>query len=314
MKRLLRFLAGIAAICGVILLVTFTYAITKRVWVGAKHSKQGHVRVLDVSGIIASSSAFLKEAEEIGKNPATKAILLRVNSPGGLVAPSQEIYQAILKLDKKIPVIVSMGALAASGGYYVALGGRKIYANSGTLTASIGVIMEFANTSGLYKWARIERFTIKAGKFKDVGSPLREMTPAERELLTTMATDIHAQFRGAVQDRRKLTQTELDGTADGRVMTGSQAKAAKLVDALGGFQDALEEARRVAQLPEDAPVVYPESKKGLFQRIVLGDDEGGSEGRVSSSIGRIIQNLGEALQFREGAWRVMLLAPFSETL
>jgi protease-4 len=278
------------------------------VWFSSKHGKdssKGHIAVVDLDGIIMTSSSKIKELEEAQKAPGVKAIVLRINSPGGLVAPSQELYDAVRRVDKKVPVIASMGSLAASGGYYTAVGARKIYANSGTLTASIGVIMEFANTSKLYQWAKVERFALKGGKFKDVGSPLRPMTEDERALLMGLITDIHQQFRATVKERRKLTDQELDNTADGRIMTGNQAKKAKLVDELGGYEDAISDAKKIAGLPEDAPVVFPESKDGLLKKILFGDNE-----ESKTDLSAIFSSLKALPDLNIGAkWRLWLLAP-----
>jgi len=300
MKALLRAFAVTAASCAIIVILTFTFAFIKKIWFGRAQIKKGHVAVLDVNGIILSSSSFLRELEERLENPAVKALVIRINSPGGLVAPSQEIFEALKKTDEKIPVYVSMGALSASGGYYVALGGRKIYANPGTLTASIGVIMEFVNVNKLYQWAKIERYALKAGKFKDIGSPFRAMTPEERELLDRLLSDIHQQFKFTVKERRKLGDEQLEMVTDGRIMSGHQALQTKLVDALGGSEDAIRDAKKAAGLPETAYVDYPESKTGLLRKILWGDSE---------SIFDILSHFNTA-NFSSG-WRVLLLAPLA---
>jgi protease-4 len=304
MKGILRLLGAAAALCGVILLLTLTFAIAKLVWFGkSSESRKGHVAVVDVSGIILSSYSTVKEIRELEENSGVKAVVVRINSPGGLVAPSQEIFEALKSIDKKVPVIISMNSLAASGGYYIALGGRKIYANPGSITASIGVIMEFANLSKLYNWAKVERYVLKAGKFKDVGSELRDMTPEEKELLNKFLTDVHQQFKTAVRERRKMTVEEVDAIADGRIMTGSQAKTAKLVDALGGFEDAVKEAKKVAGLSETAPVIYPEKPSNMLRKIILGEE--GSE-----TLSRLTEVMSEASSLGlNSGWHVLLLSP-----
>lgn len=308
MKGAFRVLGLLALSMIVIFTFTMTAAVVKKVWF-SKHAKDtsgDHVAVVDLSGVIMGVGSKLRDLEELTEDTSTKAIVVRINSPGGLVAPSQELYEAIRRADTKIPVVISMGSLAASGGYYAALAGRKIYANPGTLTASIGVIMEFANTQKLYQWAKIERFTLKAGKFKDIGSPLRDMTPEEKALMTSMLTDIHKQFRDTVKERRKLTDAELDNSADGRIMTGSQAKAAKLVDELGGFDDAVKAAKELAKLPAKAPVVYPEDKSSLFKRIIFGEDEASELADLSA---RLKDNF--LPPFALNRWQIMLLAPLA---
>ncbi len=307
MRQLLRVLGAVVSIFLIVLLASFTFAFIQKMWFG-KSSSKNHVAVVDLSGIITNSVSFTRTLTDQLENKGTKAIIVRINSPGGVVGPSQEMYEAIRKADEKVPVIISMGPLAASGGYYAALGGRKIFASPGTLTASIGVIMELANTEKLYTWAKIERFTLKAGKFKDTGTPLRAMKPEEKELLTAMLLDIHQQFRDTVKERRKLTDAELDGCADGRVMTGSQAKKAKLVDVLGGLEDAIHEAKQMAKLPEDTEVTYPGQREGLIKKLLLGSDE--EETRFSGSLQKLGAGL-SALFSNEitPPWRVLLLAP-----
>jgi protease-4 len=223
--------------------------------------------------VIVSSKAFTEKIQDHLENKRTKALLIRVNSPGGIVAPSQEMYEAVRRADEKIPVFVTMGSVAASGGYYLSLGARRIFANPGTLTASIGVIMEFANTEKLYQWAKIDRFSITSGKFKDAGSPFRPMKPEERALFNLMVQDIYRQFRDTVRVRRKLSEEELESSTDGRVMTGRQALESRLVDELGGAEDALRELKKTAGLSEDAEVLYPEDEKGMLEEILLGKDD-----------------------------------------
>ena len=164
MKPLLRALAATAIVCTIILFVATTLAFVGAMWPGKGKLGNDHIAVVNVSGIIYTSTELLKEIDDIAQDENVKALVVRINSPGGLVAPSQEYYEAFKKLDKKIPVVVSMASVAASGGYYAALGGRKIYANPGTLTGSIGVIMEFVNNQKLYKWAKIDRYSLKAGR------------------------------------------------------------------------------------------------------------------------------------------------------
>ncbi len=308
MKVIFRFAAAILTICFCIVVATFTFQLVSNRFFSKSSKSKAHIAVVDLTGIIMSSSSLTRELEELTERENVKAIVLRINSPGGVVAPSQEIFEALKKTDLKKPVIASMGSLAASGGYYAALGARKIYANPGTLTASIGVIMEFVNTEKLYTWAKVTRFNITAGKFKDVGSPLREMKPEEKALLTSMLTDIHTQFRTAVQERRKLTPEQLDAVADGRVMTGNQAFNAKLVDQLGGFEDALKEAKAAAKIPEDSYVEYPRNKGGLVREILFGSDRDDAED-LSSKLSLFIDSF-KTTSFIPG-WKILAIAPLS---
>lgn len=303
MTKLFRALGAAAACCGLLLLVALTFAIAKAVFFGKDSTtRKGHVAVIELSGIIVSSSSFLEDLRDLQDNSGVKAIVVRLNTPGGVVGPSQEIYEALKEVDKKTPVVASMGTLAASAGYLISLSARKIYANPGTLTASIGVIMEFANLEKLYDWAKIERYVIKSGKFKDIGSEIRKMTPDERELLNRMILDIYGQFRGTVKERRKLSEAELDAVADGRVLSGNQAKQAKLIDALGSIDDAIKEAKKLAGLPDSAPVIYPESKDSLFKKYILGS-------KTTQTLNRLDNALGVAAEGLTPGWQILMLAP-----
>ncbi len=175
---------------------------------------------------------------------------MRINSPGGVVGPTQEVHDAILRLRRAgKPVVASLGAVAASGGYYIAVAADQIYANPGTLTGSIGVIMQMANFEQLMKKVGVDYVVVKAGQFKDLGNPGRPMTPDERRVLQTLLDDVHGQFIGAVASGRKLEREDVVRFADGRVFSGQQAKDLKMVDALGGLEDAVLAAGKLAGLP-----------------------------------------------------------------
>lgn len=302
----MRILGSIMAVCFTVMIVLLTLSILKRsTFETGKASYSPHVAVLDLSGIISSSASFIKETEALEQNKQCKAAIIRINSPGGVVAPSQEIYDAIKRLDTKIPVVISMGSLAASGGYYAALGGRTIFANPGTLTASIGVIMEFMNTEKLFDWAKVERVTMKAGKLKDVGSPTRKMMPEEKEFIQSLLNDVHAQFRAAVKERRHLTDEELEKTTDGRIMTGVQAKNAKLIDAIGGYQQAVKQAKKLAGLPDSAPVIIKEASHGLLKDLLFGDPEEESRwDHLFDVLSHAVSTLTDSSK-----WRVLYLSP-----
>jgi protease-4 len=176
------------------------------------------------------------------------------------------------------------------------------------MTASIGVLMEFLNTQKLYQWAKMDRFTITSGKFKDAGSPLKNMTAEEKALFQEMVNDIYSQFRHTVQERRKLTDAELDKVADGRVVTGAQALQAKLVDGLGGFEDALLEAKKLAKVSADAGVSYPEKSQGLLRKVLLGEEEEeGTSSRLWNLLSHAANQLPEPSQ--GPAWRLLWLSP-----
>lgn len=310
MRGILKVVGISLALFFTVLILTATFSFIRMAWFGGgKGPTANHVQVLDLNGVILTSGSLIKQFKEAVDNKSTKAIVLRINSPGGVVAPSQEIYEAVKKADTKIPVVVSMGSVAASGGYYIALGGRKIFANPGTMTASIGVIMEFMNTQKLYQWAKMDRFSITSGKFKDAGSPLKPMTAEDKALFQALVNDVYTQFRTEVKERRKLSEEELNKVADGRVVTGTQALQAKLVDTLGGFEEALAEAKTLAKLPADAPVAFPEKSQGLLRKIILGDDaeEEEASSRWWNLVSTAVNQLPNSLP--GPSWRVLWLSP-----
>ncbi len=219
------------------------------------------VAVLPVTGLIADSESTIEQLRKFTKDDSVKAIVLRINSPGGGVGPSQEIYEEVRKLKGKKVVVASMGALAASGGYYIACAAQKIYANPGTITGSIGVIMQFVNVKDLIEKIGLKGMVVKSGVFKDIGSPVRNMKPEERELLQGVIDNVHSQFIGAVAEGRKMDREKVAKIADGRIFSGEQAKALGLVDALGNLEDAVAEAGKLAKIEGEPRVVTPPKKK-----------------------------------------------------
>ncbi len=219
------------------------------------------VAVLPVTGLIADSESTIEQLKKFAKDDSVKAIVLRINSPGGGVGPSQEIYEEVRKLSGKKVVVASMGALAASGGYYIACAAQKIYANPGTITGSIGVIMQFVNVKDLIEKIGLKGMVVKSGAFKDIGSPVRDMKPEERELLQGVIDNVHSQFVGAVAESRKMDREAVAKIADGRIFSGEQAKALGLVDVLGNLEDAVAEAGKMAKIEGEPRVVTPPKKK-----------------------------------------------------
>jgi protease-4 len=309
MGSLLRFWGTAFLLCLTLFFSVLTLVIINKTWFGDSSSigrGQDRVAVVDLNGAIYKSGGFTRKINDFLEDKKVKALVVRINSPGGLVGPSQEIFQSLKKANEKIPVIASIGSVGASGGYYAALGARKIFANPGSLTASIGVISEFANLEKLYQWAHIERFTLKAGKLKDVGTETRKMTPEEREFLTSLLNDIHRDFKSAVKTHRNLSDAEVEKWTDGRVMTGSQALAAKLIDSLGGIEEAVLEAKTAAGLPEKAPVDLPErQKKGLLRELLGPEEDESLTGTLFQGAGRFFQ---QASSFERG-YRILLMAP-----
>jgi protease-4 len=226
---------------------------------GARGSNR--IGVLEIKGAIRGSEGqvddWLQDLKDFRDEDGIKAVVVRVNSPGGAVAPSQEIHDALVRTAKTKPVVVSMGNVAASGGYYVALGGSKIYAEPGTLTGSIGVIAQLPEVDGLMDWAHLKMHTVRSGKLKDLGSPFRPMTEEDQKFFQGLIDDVYGEFLATVAKDRKLPIEEVRPIADGRVLTGKQAKALKLIDELGGMEDAVEGAMELAHLKGKPTLVYP---------------------------------------------------------
>ncbi len=230
------------------------------------------IGVVEIRGVIADSKPILKALDEFKRNSSIKGILLRIESPGGGVGPSQEIYREVVRVGKTKPVLASLGGIAASGGYYIASGAKKIIANPGTLTGSIGVIINFGNFTELFKKIGYKPITIKSGKFKDIGNPGREMKPEEREYLEKLVKNVHEQFVKDVAKGRKLPVDRVKKIADGRIFTGEQAKKLGLVDGLGNFQDAVDELARMAKIKGEPKLVYPTPRRrGLMDILFEGE-------------------------------------------
>lgn len=281
--------------------------------VQAKIFGQGVVGVVEVNGVIMDSKKVLKQLRAFDDDPEVKAVVVRLNSPGGSVGPSQEIYDAVKRMKK--PTISSMGAVAASGAYYIAAGTQKIYANAGTITGSIGVIMEFINLEKLYEWAKVRRYSIKTGKFKDSGTDTREMTEEERALLQAMVNDVLMQFKTAVSEGRKIPISDLENLADGRIFSGSQAKSVKLVDELGGLDDAVMDAAKLAKIElkegKRPRVVYPDRNTRPRVLDYLLEDARDDELDNSSRMGGLVSLLARAFGITGGATPALINADAS---
>jgi len=219
------------------------------------------VGLVEVKGVIVDGAETIRQLRLLKKDARVKAVVLRVDSPGGVVGPSQEISAQVRELAKVKKVVVSMGSVAASGGYYISVPATLIYANPGTITGSIGVLMKFSNIEGLMGKVGMKAFTIKTGKFKDVGSPVRSMQPEERAMLQGVIDSTHQQFVRAVADGRKLPVPTVAALANGRIFSGEQALALKLVDRLGTLQDAIEEAARLGGIKGEPELIRPPKKR-----------------------------------------------------
>ena len=232
---------------------------------------QDSILYLQLDGVIMDGEDFLSDLREYASEPSIKAVLIRMNSPGGVVGPSQEIYHELLRIrtELKKPVVVSANALMASGGYYIAVAADKILVNEGTLMGSIGVIMEFANLEKLYDWAKVKRYSITTGKFKDTGSDARAMRDDEREFLQNLINEVHSQFKTAVVMSRKLDVDLVEQNADGRIFTGATGVKLGFADQIGGLHEAIRVASKLAGSKEDLELFDPnESQREL--RSLLG--------------------------------------------
>jgi len=219
------------------------------------------VAVVEIKGIIANAQPTIENLTEFSEDDSVKAVVLRIESPGGGVAPSQELYMEVRRTAERKPVVASMGSVAASGGYYVAAAAQKIYANPGTITGSIGVILQFTNFEELFKKIGFRMETVKSGTYKDLGNPSRKMTPEERVYLQEMIGNVHQQFVRDVAQGRHMQVEQVQGVADGRIFTGEQAKELGLVDELGNLKDAIAAAAKMGAIEGEPKVVYPEKKK-----------------------------------------------------
>jgi protease-4 len=228
------------------------------------------IGVVPVKGVILDSKPVNDVLEKFSKDDSIKAIILRIDTPGGGVGPSQEIFDKVRSVRKKgKTVVASMGSMATSGGYYVACAAEKIVANPGTLTGSIGVIMHFTNGEDLFKKVGLRASVIKSGKYKDAGSPFRDMTKEERELLQALIDDVHEQFVEAVSGSRTLDKEKVKEIADGRIFTGRQAVGLKLVDELGDLDHAAEVAATLAQLDGKPELVFPREERRSIWRFMM---------------------------------------------
>ncbi|MFT9848394.1 signal peptide peptidase SppA [Aneurinibacillus sp. REN35] len=238
-------------------------------WAAKTVSGNGINQVLQlyIEGVISEESgwnrsfdyeAILSQLNQAKDDPNIKAIVLRINSPGGAVVPTDELYHKIkqVKSETKKPIVVSMGSYAASGGYYLAAAGDKVFANASTLTGSLGVIASYMNYGELAKEYGIKENVIKSGKFKDIGNPMRDMTQDEHALLQNMINESYQQFVDVIVEGRKMPRDKVLQLADGRIYTGKQAKANGLIDELGTLEDATKAAQQMAKLQEATVIRY----------------------------------------------------------
>jgi len=235
-------------------------------------SGSGKIGVVEVKGAITSAEETIRELTDFRENRQIRAIVLRIDSPGGAVGASQEIYEEVKRTDAVKPVVASFGSVAASGGYYAALGARKIVTSPGTLTGSIGVIVKFPNLTEIFDKIGYRSEVIKSGKLKDIGAINRPMTDEEHALLQEIIDNVHRQFIDAVARSRKLPREQVVKLADGRIFSGEQALESGLVDEFGNFTDAVTLAARLAEMKNDQPPLeYPRERNFSILRLLMGE-------------------------------------------
>jgi protease-4 len=231
------------------------------------------IGVVDLEGVIITPKTVVDQLKKFGDDDSIKAIILHVNSPGGGVAASEEIYREVKRIrdDKKKRIVASIESVGASGAYYVSSATNKIYADKGSIVGSIGVIAEWVNYGDLLHWAKLKDITMKAGEFKDTGSPTRDMTPAEKEYLQSLIDNMHGQFIQAVADGRKTKFDDIKAIANGKVWTGEQALSMKLIDQVGDFQAAVDDTARSVGIKGEPVLVHPERDRKTVLDVLFGD-------------------------------------------
>jgi protease-4 len=257
-------LAGISFFLSLIVTLLFSVAGPSGVF-----SFNEKIGVLPINGPISESDTVVAQLVEFRKDRRIKAIILRVNSPGGGVGPSQEIFREIRKTLEAKKVIASLGSVAASGGYYVASAANKIVANPGTLSGSIGVLMEFVQVEELLKKIGVSVEVLKTGEFKDIGSFHRKLSERDREMIRTLVFDVQRQFVEAVAQGRDLPVEKVREIADGRILSGAQCKDLGLVDQLGNFEDAVELAKVMTGIRGEVTLVHPKKTRGKWWTLLL---------------------------------------------
>ena len=249
---------------GFVLLLSFGSKMVSSGFTSHYALSRGNVGIVEINGMILSSKKIIQNIKTFRDDDSIKAIILRIDSPGGGIAPSQEIYREVIKTRRDKKIITSMGSVAASGGYYIASATDKIIANAGTITGSIGVIMEYANIEEIAKKIGISPVVIKSGEFKDIGSPLRELKDSERKLLQDLVDELHLQFVNDAAKARGIDVETMLRLADGRVYTGQKAFDLKLIDRLGNLDDAVQWVGELAGIKEKLKPVYPKEDKITF--------------------------------------------------
>jgi len=231
------------------------------------------IGVVDLEGVILSPHPVVDELKKFGDDSSIKAIILHVNSPGGGVAASEEIYREVKRIrsEKKKKIVASIETVGASGAFYVASACDKVYADSGSIVGSIGVIAQWVNYGELLKWAKLKDVVIKTGEFKDTGNPARDLTPSEQAYMQSLIDNMFAQFIKAVADGRGLKYDDVKSIANGKVWTGEQALPMKLIDKMGDFQAAVDDTAKSVGISGEPTLVHPEKDRRTLLDLLTGD-------------------------------------------
>jgi protease-4 len=231
------------------------------------------IGVVDLEGVILSPQPVVSELKKFADDASIKAIILHVNSPGGGVAASEEIYREVKRVreEKKKTVVVSIETVGASGAYYIASASNKIYADQGSIVGSIGVIAQWVNYGDLLKWAKLKDVVIKTGEFKDTGNPARDLTPAEQAYMQSLIDNMFGQFVHAVADGRRMKFDDVKSIANGKVWTGEQALSMKLIDNVGDFEAAVKDTAKSVGISGEPTLVHPEKDRRTLMDLLMGD-------------------------------------------
>src|SRR3989440_1104125 len=237
------------------------------------HAFGDKIGVVDLDGVIVDPSEVVEDVRRFANDDSIKAIIIHVNSPGGGVAASEEIYREVKRVrdEKHKRIVASIQTVGASGAYYVSSATNKIYADSGSVVGSIGVIAEWVNYGDLLHWAKLKDITMKAGEFKDTGSPVRDLTPVEREYLQSLIDNMHTQFIRAVADGRKAKFDDIKAIANGKVWTGEQALGMKLIDQVADFEAAVDDTAKSVPISGKPGLVHPEKDRKTLLDLLFGD-------------------------------------------
>lgn len=269
MRSFFRFSVGLLAL---MILLAIGSALLPDRW----KSPSGEIALVRIQGMLMDSQNIVRQLSDYRYNPGVRGIILRIDSPGGAVAPAQEIYNEIMKLRAEHKTVyASMGTVAASGGDYIACAADYVLANPGTLTGSIAAVMAFSNVEELTNKIGVKPVVIKSGKYKDVGSPMRTMKPEEQKLLQNVVDDVHQQFVQAVAKGRGLPVSQVSEIADGRIMTGQQALKLKLIDEVGGLEKTIDLLAKKLGIAGRPKVIEEKEKTPFFDWLLQSSFSGG---------------------------------------